>query len=392
MRSLCLDTVSTLSDARWSARARASDLLRNRMAAPRQEPDGRSAAAADIWMLLTQQGRQIAGVHDAWHTDAPGEASITRHCHGATRAAVASAGGGQMTGPAGTSAAGCTIGRRAILRYGGLTGAAAIGSTVLGSSTPAAAADGKRVLPAPKPIPGGLQIPGGPRLHVFPPGPPEITLPYSGVQLQGLDVEPSVMTDYSGFTALAFHVGTAAGSDGKRYLLETDMRAFRGGYVGKDGSRRSGSFAFVWVDLFEPGPGPQVHDYNGGVQPSGLFWVVQLHHGDFRIRRDGRRATLNVCDRAVLDSFQFGGPLSVPAMIAFSVTWDAIGRPQPRGKGSTVGPEDPAAFRGLLARARSTASFSGTQLGFGFRSHAADTDRGYAEMGTERNGAFLAQP
>jgi hypothetical protein len=39
--------------------------------------------------------------------------------------------------------------------------------------------------------PGGNQIPGGPPIHVFPPGPTDVTLPFSGGTLQGLDVEPA---------------------------------------------------------------------------------------------------------------------------------------------------------------------------------------------------------
>ena len=141
--------------------------------------------------------------------------------------------------------AGRTINRRQLLRYGGLTGAAAIGATVASPVTEATADRGGRVRPAPEPIPGGFELPGGAVIHVFAPGPSDITLPYTGVQLQGLDVEPRVMTDFSGFTALAFHVGLAIDGDGKRYLLETDMRACQGTYVAQDGVSRHGSFAFV---------------------------------------------------------------------------------------------------------------------------------------------------
>ena len=110
----------------------------------------------------------------------------------------------------------------------------------------AARADGlPRVLPAPKPIAGGIQIPGGPFIHVFAPGPTTVTLPFTGLQLQGLDVEPSVITHYRGFTALAFHVGTATGSDGRTYNLETDMRAMEGTYIAEDGSRQRGLFALI---------------------------------------------------------------------------------------------------------------------------------------------------
>jgi hypothetical protein len=99
--------------------------------------------------------------------------------------------------------------------------------------------------PPPKPIPGGSQIPNGPFIHVFAPGDPTITLPFTGIPLEGLDVEPSTLTDFRGFSAVAFHVGTATGSDGRTYNFETDMRAFRGAYVDSAGMRRFGNFALI---------------------------------------------------------------------------------------------------------------------------------------------------
>jgi hypothetical protein len=137
-----------------------------------------------------------------------------------------------------------TISRRSLFKYGAATGAVA---TVV-AATPAASAHGHgvpRVLPAPKPIPGGNQVPGGPLLHVFLPGPPEVTLPFSGTQLQGLDTEPAVITDYRGVTALAYLAGSATGSDGNRYNLEADMRVMEGTYVAADGTRHQGLFAFI---------------------------------------------------------------------------------------------------------------------------------------------------
>ena len=102
--------------------------------------------------------------------------------------------------------------------------------------------DNDRPLPAPKPIPGTL--PGTP-FHVFGPGPTSITLPFSGFTLMGLDVDPSVITDFEGFTALAYPVGSARASDGKRYNLEGDMRIYTGTYVPLAGPRRQGTFGFV---------------------------------------------------------------------------------------------------------------------------------------------------
>ena len=132
-----------------------------------------------------------------------------------------------------------------------------------------------------------------------------------------------------------------------------------------------------------------MHDFNGGIQPSGLFWIVEVPEQAFRVSRDGRHVTLEAKDVCVLDSFQFGGPVQVPASVTFTVRWDAIGPRVRRGSGSGVPPTDPAAFLGQFAVARSTGWFSGRELGFSFRSDRATTDGGFAEMGPERNGSFL---
>jgi hypothetical protein len=71
-----------------------------------------------------------------------------------------------------------------------------------------------------------------------------VTLPFTGITLQGLDVEPTTITDFNGASALAYHVGTARASDGTTYNLETDIRAFEGEYVA-DGAIRRGSFALI---------------------------------------------------------------------------------------------------------------------------------------------------
>src|SRR6185437_15284663 len=100
-------------------------------------------------------------------------------------------------------------GRRGILLGTG----AAIAGAALGSPSVASADNGDgedlfrpQPLPQPRPIPGTF-APDAP-IHVFSPGPANITLPLSHGTLQGLDVDPAVITDYSGFTALVYPVGT----------------------------------------------------------------------------------------------------------------------------------------------------------------------------------------
>jgi hypothetical protein len=99
-------------------------------------------------------------------------------------------------------------------------------------------------LPAPEPILGGIAIDFPPFFfHEFLPGPETITLPFTLVTLQGLNVEPSTITDFKGITVLAYHVGTATGHDGTKYNLETDIRVMQGDYVAENGKKREGTFA-----------------------------------------------------------------------------------------------------------------------------------------------------
>jgi hypothetical protein len=143
------------------------------------------------------------------------------------------------------------------------------------------------------------------------------------------------------------------------------------------------------VDLFEPGSGSQVHDFNGGIPPSGLFWTLPVDGDALKVSRNRRRAVLEVRDIQVLDSFQFGSPNQTPATVSFRIEWRATAPAVARGKGTTVAAGDQGAFLGDIAVARSTASFSGSEFGFAFGSDEATTDRGYAQLGTLRNGTFL---
>jgi hypothetical protein len=104
--------------------------------------------------------------------------------------------------------------RRFVLGAAGTLAGA--GLTTLGLPSLSAAATSRAsatgVLPAPNPIPGGLDLdpgPGASIIHVFAPGDPTITLPFTGVPLGGFDVEPATITDFKGSSAVAFHVGTA---------------------------------------------------------------------------------------------------------------------------------------------------------------------------------------
>jgi len=92
--------------------------------------------------------------------------------------------------------------------------------------------------PQPVPIPGGILVP--PLIHVFAPGP-------VALGFQGIDVEPSVITNFRGFTAMGYPggTGTAKDSNGHIFDLATDMRVFQGEYVSADGTHHRGTFVFI---------------------------------------------------------------------------------------------------------------------------------------------------
>jgi hypothetical protein len=106
--------------------------------------------------------------------------------------------------------------------------------------------EGRDPLPAPNPIPGGLEV-GPPlgQIHVWAAGREGVTLPFTGSRLQGIDYEPSTLTDFAGITAVAYHVGSATDHTGVRYDLETDLRLFAGTYVAANGERRRGAFGLI---------------------------------------------------------------------------------------------------------------------------------------------------
>jgi hypothetical protein len=147
--------------------------------------------------------------------------------------------------------------------------------------------------------------------------------------------------------------------------------------------------------LWDPGSGSQLHDYNGGILPSGLFWTVDLRRTALHFTMSSRRAVLSVKNLPVIDTFHFFGPDDTPAHVDFRAVWRSTGPAVPRGSGTSVPPTDQAAFEGEIAPAISTFECSGDEIGFEFQADRGastglpDPLQGYAQIGTHRNGAFL---
>ena len=113
------------------------------------------------------------------------------------------------------------------------------------------AGGGSKVFPnksAPNPIPFQAGPVGAPDpfnfIHWTLPGPLGAVTQVLELPAFGLDIDPSTVTDYEGFTAYAVIAGTARSSKGEDFDCELDVRVMDGKYVGEDGRLHRGTFGF----------------------------------------------------------------------------------------------------------------------------------------------------
>ena len=85
---------------------------------------------------------------------------------------------------------------------------------------------------------GTMPVPVPGTSHIFAPGP-------RSLGFAGVPVNPSSIGDFDGVVALAYVKGRAVSGDGHRFVMANDMRVMSGTYFAADGSRHSGSFAFI---------------------------------------------------------------------------------------------------------------------------------------------------
>lgn len=144
-------------------------------------------------------------------------------------------------------------------RFIGLGAAAAAAGSVaaVGVGSPAEAHGARReAFPcdaSPKPIPQVIDTtpPGGEPapdpfhfIHWLLPGPEGAATQILGLPAFGLDVDPSMITDFKGVVAYAVLAGGARDTDGNEFDCEFDVRVMHGEYVGVDGEHHHGTFGF----------------------------------------------------------------------------------------------------------------------------------------------------
>ena len=128
----------------------------------------------------------------------------------------------------------------------------------------------------------------------------------------------------------------------------------------------------------------QVHDFNPGIEPSGLFWTARIGRGSVRASLGAGSASMHVADLDVEDYHDVVNALqdgpSVPATVSFDVDWSGVNeRVKIRNRSVDFG--------GEYIRNSATAVWSAAESGFSFQSDPLAS--GFATIGHERNGVFF---
>ena len=135
-----------------------------------------------------------------------------------------------------------------------------------------------------------------------------------------------------------------------------------------------------------------MHDFNPGIDATGLFWTVALPAGSVEVHPGNGRASLTASNVAVTDFFTIPNSLlhgalvpPVPATVSFTAHWG--------GPGQDVKLRDPVnGFTGDFVQNTASIVWSASSAGLLYESGAEETSISvFAEVGHERNGVFFPQ-
>jgi hypothetical protein len=147
------------------------------------------------------------------------------------------------------------------------------------------------------------------------------------------------------------------------------------------------------VDVYEPGPGLQLHDLNPTpFPPTGLFWTVEIPDDGIEIHLGRGQATLEAHNVPILDYGDFvnalfgGGPPPIPGWVSFRVTWSGVDeRVNIRNTDPVYG-----GFAGHFIRNSARMAWTARVGAYRFASAPLATSfSSFAEVGHERNGIFF---
>jgi hypothetical protein len=147
------------------------------------------------------------------------------------------------------------------------------------------------------------------------------------------------------------------------------------------------------VDVYEPGPGAQIHDLNPSTfPPTGLFWTLQVPAEGIDVQLGKGSASMKAKDVPILDYGDIGnalfggGPAPIPGTVSFNVVWSGV------GQRLNIKNTDPVygGYAGEFVRNTAQMEWTGKVGDLAFVSDPIETSSSeFAEIGHERNGSFF---
>lgn len=144
--------------------------------------------------------------------------------------------------------------------------------------------------------------------------------------------------------------------------------------------------------------GAQIHDFNPGIKPDGLFWTLALPEDSVTVHLGSGFASLVGTNLRIDDYRDFGNALggggpgipgaALPAQVSFKVVWGGVNsRANVRNTGS---PLDGGGFAGEFIRNAAQMEWSAIVGNLQYVSDPLGTSASvFAEIGHERNGSFF---
>lgn len=134
----------------------------------------------------------------------------------------------------------------------------------------------------------------------------------------------------------------------------------------------------------------QLHDFNGGIAPNGVFWVLQVP--DEAVQITDNTLTIHLHNASVVDQLQFPpapGNVPIPATLTFDITYTKSGMPH-YVEPTSHDPLSPFTWAGEMWTATNSGNFSLAYNDGSFSASGNFSSSGnFGEMGTERNGVFV---
>jgi hypothetical protein len=138
----------------------------------------------------------------------------------------------------------------------------------------------------------------------------------------------------------------------------------------------------------------QVHDFNPGITPNGVFWIAEVPDDAVKISPDGETLTIHLENVSVVDQGSFpAGTGTTPATVSFDITYTKSGAPR-HVRPISRDPLSPFNWAGEMWTATNSGTFSVAYNDKSFLAQGTFSSDflpagNFGEMGTERNGSFV---